>query len=117
MRSMEVVEVLPLLQASVEQPGVVDHDTLEHPMELLLVDPVGSLDLPVQPRGRRLDVDVPDPPVQHVVVELGPELGAMVGLDHLDLERQLLQHVVQEPDGALLVQPVVDPKDPDPGAE
>jgi hypothetical protein len=59
-------------------------------------------------------MNVADPPVQHVLVELGPELGAVVGLDHLDLERQLLEYVVQEPDGALLVQPVVDPKDPDP---
>jgi hypothetical protein len=50
---------------------------------------------------------VPDPTVQDVVVELGAELGAVVGLDHLDLERQLLEHVIQEPDGALLVQPVV----------
>jgi hypothetical protein len=40
----------------------------------------------------------------------------VVGLDHLDLERELLKHIVQEPDGSLLVQPVVDPQDPDPGA-
>jgi len=46
MRSVEVVEVLPLLQAHVEQAGVVNHDPVEHPVELLLVDPVGPLDLP-----------------------------------------------------------------------
>ena len=74
-RSVEVGEVFPLLQALVEQAGVIDHDALEHPVELLGVDPVGPLDLAVQPRGRRLDVDVADPPVEHVVVELRAELG------------------------------------------
>ena len=44
------------------------------------------------------------------------ELGAVVGLDHLDRERELLEHVVDEPDRCGLIQPVVDPKDPDPGA-
>src|SRR6266536_1510683 len=34
-RSVEVVEVLPLLQPVIEQSGVVDHDSLEHPVELL----------------------------------------------------------------------------------
>jgi len=115
-RSVEVVEVLPLLQTLVEQARVVDHDPIEHPVELLGVDPVGPLDLSVEPRRGRLDVDVPDPSVQDVVVELRAELGAVVGLDHLDLEWQLLEHVVQEPDRGALVEPVVDPKDPDPRA-
>ena len=50
-RSAEVVEVLPLLKPLVEQPRVVDHDPPEHPVERLLVDPVGPLHLSVQPRG------------------------------------------------------------------
>ena len=33
---------------------------------------------------------------QGAVVELEPELGAVVGLDHLHLEAQLLEHAVQE---------------------
>jgi hypothetical protein len=37
---VEVVEVLPLLEPVVEQLGVVDHHPLEHPVELLLIDPV-----------------------------------------------------------------------------
>ena len=77
MGSVEVVEVLPLFQASVEKAGVVDHDALEHPVELLLVDPVAPLDLPVQPGRSRPDVDVTDPAVKHVVVELRPELRAV----------------------------------------
>jgi hypothetical protein len=32
-----------------------------------------------------------DPSLQHVVSELGSELGAVIGLDHLDLEAQLLE--------------------------
>ena len=41
-------------------------------------------------------------------VEAGTELGAIVGLDDLDPEREPLQQVVQELDGGLLVAPVID---------
>src|SRR3989442_1455940 len=109
-RSAEVVEVLPLLEAVVEQVGVVDHDALEHPVELLLVDPMGALDLAVEPRSRRLDVDVADAGIEHVVVELRLELGTVVCLDHLNLEGQLLEDVVDELDRGLLVERVVEPK-------
>ena len=44
------------------------------------------------------------------------ELGAVVGLDDLDRERELLEDVVDELDRGLLVVAVVDPQDPDPGA-
>jgi hypothetical protein len=44
------------------------------------------------------------------------ELRTVVRLDHLDTERELLQHVVDELDRGALVQPVVDPQDADPGA-
>jgi hypothetical protein len=42
---VEVVEILPLLQALVEQASVVDHDAFEHPVELVGIDAVGTLDL------------------------------------------------------------------------
>jgi len=80
------------------------------------VDPVRAFDLSVQPGSRRLDVDMADPRVQHVVVEPRYELGPVVRLGHLDPEGQLLEHVVDEPDRRRLIEPVVDPKDPDPGA-
>ena len=67
MRSVEVVEGLPLLEPVVEQLGVADDHTLELAVELLLVDPVGPLDLSVQSRGPGLDADVTDPSVQDVV--------------------------------------------------
>ena len=38
--SVEVVVVLPLLELVVEQLGVVDHDAVEEPVELLSVDAV-----------------------------------------------------------------------------
>jgi hypothetical protein len=52
--------------------------------------------------------------VEYVVVELRPELGRVVRLDHLDPEGQLLEHVVDEADRRRLIEPVVDPQDPDP---
>jgi hypothetical protein len=44
---MVVVEVLPFLEALVEQLGVADDGALELAAELLGVDPVGPLDLPL----------------------------------------------------------------------
>jgi hypothetical protein len=49
-----VVVVLPLLQFVGEQAGVVDDLALEKAVELFGVDPVGSLDLAVEPRVRGL---------------------------------------------------------------
>ena len=69
MGAMVVVEVLPFLELVVEQLGVIDDDALELPVELLAVDPVGSLDLAVQPRGGGLDVEVPDAAAGQVPVE------------------------------------------------
>jgi len=76
-RAIVVVEVLPLLKLLAEELRVVDDDSLEHPVELVVVDPVGSFDLAVQPRGARPDVDVLDAPVEDVPVEGGLELRAV----------------------------------------
>ncbi len=69
MRAIVVAGVLPLLQAVVEDLGVVDDDALEHAVELFGVDPVGAPGLAVEPRGGGLDVDVPDAAVHQVPVE------------------------------------------------
>ena len=103
MGSVEVVEVLPLLEPVVEEAGVVEDDAVEEPVELLGVDAVGSLDFAVEPGGAGLDVDVADAAVEEVPVEAALELGAVVGLDALDGEGQLLEDVVDELDGGLLV--------------
>ena len=57
-----------------------------------------------------------DATVHDVPVELGLELGAVVGLDLFDLERQLLEHVVEELDCCELVVLGVDPQHSQPRA-
>jgi hypothetical protein len=111
-----VVEVLPLAQLVVEDLGVIDHHPVQQLVELLSIDPVGALDLAVEPRWPRLDVVVADAFVQDVPVEAGAELDAVVGLDDLDAEGQAFQHVIEELDGGLLVELGVDPQDPQAGA-
>jgi hypothetical protein len=108
---MVVVEVLPLAQLVVEELGVVDHHPVQELVELFGVDAVGALDLAVEPRCPGLDVVVADALVQQVIVEQGRELGAVVGLDDLDPERQAFQDVVGELDRGALVELWVDPQD------
>lgn len=84
----------------------------QHPVELLGVDAVRALDRAVQARRRRLDLDVLDALVEDLPGELGLELRTVVGLDPQDLERELLEDVVDELDRDLLVEPVVEPQDP-----
>ena len=72
--------------------------------------------LAVEPRRGRLDVHVLDAAVEDVPVEGGLELGTVVGLDHLDPEGQLFEHVVDELDGGLLVEVVVDAEHTEPRA-
>jgi hypothetical protein len=88
-----VVEVLPLAELVVEDLGVVDDHAVQQAVELLGIDAVGPLDLAVQPRRPRLDVDMAGAFVQDVPVEAGAELDPVVGLDDLDPERQPLQQV------------------------
>jgi hypothetical protein len=90
-RSSVVVEVLPFTELLVEDLGIVDHDAVEKPVELLRVDPVRSLDLAVEPRRLRLDVFVSHPLVEHMPVERGLELRTVVGLDDVDAERESLE--------------------------
>jgi hypothetical protein len=59
---------------------------------------------------------VGDALVEDVPVEGGLELGAVVGLDDLDLERQALDDMVEELDRGGLVERRVDPQDAQTGA-
>ena len=99
-----VVEVLPLAELVVEDLGVINHDPVQEPVELLGVDAMGALDLAVEPGRSRLDVDMADALVQDMPVEAGAELDPVVGLDDLHAEREPLQDVVQELDGRRLVE-------------
>lgn len=53
-----VVAVLPFLELVVEHGDVAEDDTVEQAVELFGLDAVGALDLAVEPRGRRADVDM-----------------------------------------------------------
>jgi hypothetical protein len=72
--------------------------------------------LPLSRGVPRLDVGVADAAVEDVPVEGGLEFCAVVGLDDLDWEGQLLEDVVDEADRGGLVEPVVDAQDPQPDA-
>lgn len=58
MWSIVVVVVFPLLEAFGEQVRIVDDLAFEEPVELLGVDPVGSLHLAVQAWCAGADLDV-----------------------------------------------------------
>ena len=74
MRTVVVVVVLPLLQTVGEQVGVVDHLAFEESVELLGVDPVGTLHFSVQSGCSGFDLDVVDAGVDQVPVERRAEL-------------------------------------------
>ena len=114
--SVVVGEVLPLAELVVEELGVVDREPVQEAVELFGIDAVGALDLAVEPWGSGSDVAMADAFVQHLPVEAGAELDAVVGLDDLDPEREPLQHVVQELDGRLLVALGVDAQHAQAGA-
>jgi hypothetical protein len=73
-RTVVVVVVLPLLQLVGEEVGVVDHLAFEESVELLGVDPVGSLHLAVQPWCAGPDLDVIDALVEQMPVKRRTEL-------------------------------------------
>jgi hypothetical protein len=105
---VEVVVVLPFVEFLVEDFGVVDDDSVEHSVELFGVDSVGSFDFAVESRGGWFDVDVLHASVEDVPVELGSELGAVVGLDDIDSEWEFLAHVVEKLDCGFLVVAFID---------
>jgi hypothetical protein len=86
-RSSVVVEVLPLLESLVENLGIVDNDAKLETVELLGIDPVRALDLPIESRPARLDVDVAGTSVEEVPVGSRPKLST-VGSGYLDMKRQ-----------------------------
>lgn len=75
MRPVEVVEILPLLKLVIEYLGIVDDDPVKHPVELLIVDPMGPFDFAVESGSCGFDIDVVDATIQHVIVELGHDVG------------------------------------------
>jgi hypothetical protein len=57
---------------------IADAVLVEELVELLVVDPMRALHFPVEPRGARPDVDMPDVQGLEVPVELRLKLGTVV---------------------------------------
>ena len=74
MRTVVIVVVLPLAQLLVEQVDVVgDAVLVQELVELLVVDAVRALDLAIEVRRPRADVDVADVQRLEVPVEIATE--------------------------------------------
>src|SRR3990170_8782285 len=93
-RPVAVVNVLPCAKKLVdlgERGG-----RCETVIELLLVGPLGTLDMAVElVRARRKDEEF-DAALAAGVLEVGPKLGAAVDLDRLDREGHALEDRIQE---------------------
>jgi len=77
-RPVVIVVVLPLPQLLVKQVDVVrDATVVEQLVELLIIDPVRPLDLALQVRGSRTDVDVSDVLRLQMPMKLGLEFGPL----------------------------------------
>ena len=61
----------------------------------------------------RLNVNMANPPVFHMPVELGLKFMAVVGTDGVNAERKLIDHIVDEIDGVFLGMTSVDFEGPD----
>ena len=97
--AVDVVEAFPCSQLLFEIHVVSVREQL---VELVFVGAMGSLDLPVQLRRARLDVDMLHPQISDVPVEQGLELVTSIRADHADSEREPLDDVVDEIDGVRL---------------
>lgn len=84
-------------------------------VELLLVRTVRSLNLAIQLRRSRLDVNMADAIVIDVPVELGLPLVASICSDRMDSEWELVDDVVHEVDGIGLCVTRIDLQSPDSG--
>src|SRR5215469_6241952 len=104
--------MLPLAQLLVEEVDVVaDAAFVEQLVELLVVDAMRPFDFPVEARCSRTDVDVVDVEFLQVPVNLGLELGPIVGLNDVNSKRQTANNFVGEANGRGLVASVVDLQD------
>lgn len=95
---------------------VIDGLAFQKLVELLRVDTVGPLNLPVQSGRAGPNSDVADALVEQVPVEQLPELLTVVGLDLLNLERQLREYAIDELGRGLLIVARVGTQNPDAGA-
>ena len=105
MWSILVVFSFPLLKFSSQIPFVFEMPSL---IELLRVGLVASLDLPVHLRAARRYVFVGNAEVGKMPCKLRSEGRAIVRLDSLNGEREMLSDFLKEVDGSLGVVVIVD---------
>lgn len=109
---MEDVKRFPLGQLS----GEIDIVCIGQPLlELSLIGPVGSLDLPVQSRGSGLDIGVPHSKILDMPMELGLKFMPVVCADRMNPEVDLFHYEIVEVDSAALVVAGIDFQGQDPG--
>ena len=104
-RSVLVVFGFPVLQFSSQIPFMFEMPSL---VELLGVGLVASLDLPVQFRTARRYMLVGDAEIGEMPGELGSERRAVIGLNLLNGEGEMLANFSEKVDGGLSVVVVVD---------
>jgi hypothetical protein len=103
---MVVVVILPFAQFLVEQMDVVaDAVVVQELVELLVVDAMRPLHLAIETRGARANVDVPNIEALEVPVELGLELGAVIGLHDMHAKRQPADDLVDDSSSPLRLRP------------
>jgi hypothetical protein len=112
MRSVLVVFRFPFLQFASQIPFMFEMPSL---VELLRVGLVASLNLPVHLRAAWRYMFVGDAEIGKMPGELGSERRAVIGLNLLNNEREMLADFPEEVDGGLSVVVVVDAQDAKPG--
>jgi len=83
-----VIEILPFPYFFVEELRIVDDHAVQHPIELILIDPVAAFDFPIQPRVSGPNIDVLDSLVQDMPMKLTSEFPAVICLNDMSPERQ-----------------------------
>jgi hypothetical protein len=73
---------------------------------------VGSLHLPVELRRSWFDINMSDPLIFYVPVEVRLKFMPAVCTDGMNAKRELLDHVINEIDGTFLVMTLVDSQSP-----
>jgi len=102
MGSGEVVEAFPLIEFLVQIYVICVGQEL---IKLLLIRAVRSLNLSVELGRPGLDVHVPHTQVLDMPMEFGLELMPSVGAYRVDSKGKLLDHIVCEGNGVLLIVP------------
>ena len=93
MKTAMVVFMLPLA----ELLGELGRSPEDHtPIELVFIRPMTALDLPIDLGAASRNLAVDHPEVPQVPGEVGPEFGAVIGLDALDCHWQAAPHFFDE---------------------